>query len=106
MSQISDWMSDNKGKFASLVVVLIYLLLLTLPAVGVKADFGDVLKFLAFTILPLACIWFGDALGGYTGFSRPLGPRITNTTPGSFVVFLGWVILLFPLIVGIIKALR
>ena len=52
-----------------------------------------------FVILPLACIWFGDAMGGYIGpTSRG---AITSTTPGWLVCIAGWVLLLMPVFVGI-----
>jgi hypothetical protein len=53
-------------------------------------------------ILPLACIWFGEAMGGYIG---PTGQgAITSPTPGLLVCILGWVVLILPvifLIVGV-----
>jgi hypothetical protein len=50
-------------------------------------------------ILPLACIWFADAMGGYIGPTS--SGSITNTTPGVFVCIAGWVLLLMPVFVGI-----
>ena len=57
-----------------------------------------------FLIPALACIWFSDALGGYTGLNF-VGPAITRTTPGCFVAFVGWVILLLPVIIRLISSL-
>ncbi len=48
-----------------------------------------------FLVMPLACIWFGDEIGEYTGMLP--GPGINKTTPGSFVRFGGWLLLLLPL---------
>ncbi|MES2997696.1 MAG: hypothetical protein V4733_12900 [Verrucomicrobiota bacterium] len=42
-------------------------------------------------IFPLACIWFGQFLGQYTGSVR--GHPITSRSPGWLVCFLGWFIL-------------
>lgn len=54
-----------------------------------------------FLILPLACIWFSDAMGGYTG---GLGRgAITSRTPGWFVAFGGWMMLLMLVIVLICR---
>lgn len=51
-------------------------------------------------ILPLGCIWFGEAMGGY------IGPNwrgnITAASPGLIVCVLGWLLLLLPLIVWIL----
>jgi len=60
-------------------------------------------KVAIFVILPLACIWFSDAMGGYVG---PSGHGlITSPTPGIFVCIAGWLLLLFPLVVSLISAL-
>jgi hypothetical protein len=49
-----------------------------------------------FLILPLACIWFSDAMGDYLG---GMDPAITRTTPGWAVAFGGWLLLLLPIII-------
>lgn len=51
-----------------------------------------------FVVLPLGCIWFGDVLGDYTGYGLSR-VAITKTSPGVFVYYLGWVVLLLPLLV-------
>ena len=56
-----------------------------------------------FLILPLACIWFSDTMGGYTGVGMGRG-AITSTTPGCLVAFGGWLLLLLPLIIAAITA--
>lgn len=43
-------------------------------------------------IFPLACIWFGDYLGQYTGFMR--GHYVSQQTPGCLVVAGGWFFLI------------
>lgn len=57
-----------------------------------------------YTMIPiivfgLACIWYGDALGGMIGFRWFRNINISNTTPGVFLRFLGWILLLLPLII-------
>ena len=52
-----------------------------------------------FLILPLACIWCNDAMGGYTGVGMGQG-AITSTTPGCMVAFVGWLLLLLPVIIA------
>ena len=49
-------------------------------------------RILSFCVLPLACIWFPEALGDF------IGGRITKTSPRSYVWFFGWVVLLLPLL--------
>jgi hypothetical protein len=46
-------------------------------------------------ILPLACIWFGDAMGGCTGPSGTIW--ITASSPGVIVCIVGWLLLIMPL---------
>lgn len=58
------------------------------------------LKVFIFVILPLACIWFGEAMGGYTGPGG--GMPITSPSPGLFVCIAGWILLLLPIVMGII----
>jgi hypothetical protein len=62
---------------------------------GAKSAF----VWLLFVILPLACIWFGDEMGGYTGASW--GGAITDQTPGLLVCIAGWLLLLLPIFLGI-----
>jgi len=80
------------SRLLSLVVVLVYV------AVG-GAVAGPVvgLKILAAMLLPLACIWFPDALGEYTGQGMS---RVTAPSPPSLVWLLGWTLLFLPVIVG------
>ncbi len=52
------------------------------------------LKVVGFVILPLACIWFGEVMGGYTGPTG--GMSITEPSPGLFVCIAGWILLVVP----------
>ncbi len=53
------------------------------------------LRVTAIVLLPLACIWFSDTMGGYTGVNFGRG-QINKTTPGCLVAFGGWFLLLSP----------
>jgi hypothetical protein len=55
------------------------------------------LRTLLFCIVPVGCIWFPDVLGDYTGIF--LLDSITEKSPAVFVWFLGWIVLLLPVIV-------
>ena len=63
-----------------------------------------VVRVAMFLVLPLACIWYGDELGSYTGVMR--GQAITAETPGCLVRFAGWLLLLLPLIIGAMSAFK
>ncbi len=39
-------------------------------------------------ILPLACIWFSEEMGSFTGVMR--GHLVTSESPGCLVAFCGW----------------
>jgi hypothetical protein len=95
--KLLEWIQDNKGKTIAIIIACFYLI--------AGLVIGERLRVALFLILPLACIFFSDAMGGYTGMSRlGAGPWITKTTPGCFVAFVGWLLLLFPLGFAIFKA--
>lgn len=49
-----------------------------------------------FFVFPLACIWFPDVIGTFTGsFGRS---NITETSPEIMVLLGGWLLLFLPLI--------
>lgn len=86
---------SNKGKIIALIISVFYL--------GLALLFNgseEFLRMLLFLILPLGCIFFGDELGEITGvrFRTTLfAPIVTKSTPGTFVIFMGWVLLTFPI---------
>ena len=60
----------------------------------------DVLKVAMFLLLPMACIWFPEELGDYTGVMR--GHLITSSTPAFLVCAAGWLLLVVVPIVAMI----
>jgi len=88
----------SKNRFFSGLLAILYIL------GGFIAGGGkDGFIILGFVVLPLACIWFGDAMGGFTGLSTDIW--ITAPTPGIIICILGWLILLLPLIIAVVCAL-
>ena len=90
-----DW-----NRTLSLWLAIAYLLI-ALIYVGVVA-FTQMLLYL---IIPMACIWYGDAMGSITGGSTVIisgGPAITKQTPWCIMNIGGWLILLLPIIKGVI----
>jgi len=79
-----DWNRASSGAVAASYVV----------AALVTASGEQAFLALLFAIFPLACIWFGDAMGGFTGPAGTIG--ITAPSPGTMVRILGWVVLLLP----------
>ncbi|HLX95271.1 MAG TPA: hypothetical protein VKU37_05970 [Verrucomicrobiae bacterium] len=54
-------------------------------------------------IMPLACIWFSDAMGSYTGLGlMAYDYPITKQSPGILVCIMGWVVLLLPAVIVVI----
>ena len=49
-------------------------------------------------LLPMACIWFAEPLGEYSGIIR--GQAITSTTPAFLVCAGGWLVLVGAPIIG------
>jgi hypothetical protein len=83
------------NRLISVLVAVIYLAI-----AFAHGGMGLAFKLGLFLILPLACIWFADAMGGYTGLLGSM--PITAPSPGVFVRILGWLLLLLPLILGIV----
>ncbi len=67
------------------------------------AGIEGVLVVFFFSLLPLACIWFSDLMGAYTGPSSTI--FISEPTPGPVVCVLGWLWLLFPVIASVLQSL-
>ncbi len=78
----------NWNRFLSLIVYIVYLVAAILFAKGMWP-----IAFFAL-MLPLGCIWFGEELGEYIGFAGRM--YISQTSPGIFIQFLGWIFLLMP----------
>ena len=66
------------------------------------ADVESTIKVGLFLLLPLSCIWFSESMGGYTGTGMGRG-AITSTSPGGIVAIGGWILLLFPAIIGFVS---
>lgn len=78
----------------------LFLVLAYVTGTGVMAGTASALKVFAAMLLPLACVWFPDVMGDYTG------GRVNRRSPASFVWFFGWILLLLPMIVGTILWLQ
>ena len=86
-------------KLISLIIAIAYVALAYYFGTG-----EDAMKMGMFLILPMACIWFSESMGGYVGGTMR-GQFISSTTPGCLVEAGGWLLLLIPLIIGIITTL-
>lgn len=61
---------------------------------------------LALLVVALAMIWFGEEMGDYIGGFHRIGkPYITKKSPGSLVSLFGWMFLLLPIVVILVKLL-
>jgi hypothetical protein len=85
----------NKNRIFSALLAVVYIIGAFVTGGGEASC-----KVLLFLILPLACIWFSDAMGGYTGPTASMS--ITSPSPGVIVCILGWLVLLLPIIMGIV----
>ena len=86
-------------KKTSLVIAAVYLICALL--------LGGWVWFLitvALLIVALIMIWFGEEMGDYVGGFHRIGrPYITKRSPGSLISLLGWIFLLLPIIVVLLK---
>lgn len=72
----------------SLIVAAVYLI----SASQVDDEGKSLVSMLLSLVFPLACIWFGNYLGQFIGHMN--GRYVSKPTPGIFVSFGGWVILI------------
>ncbi len=79
-------MGTHVSRGLSLLVVAVYVVFAAVDGGGLGAA-----KVAAAVLLPLACIWFPEALGGFGGSMR-LHP-ITSSTPAFLVAAGGWLLL-------------
>lgn len=82
------------GKGLSVIVAVGYIVV-----AGVSGGGEAVISCMIYLILPLACIWFSEEMGDFTGITR--GHLVTSTSPGCAVAGMGWVLLLLPVFVGL-----
>jgi hypothetical protein len=88
----------NWNKILSGLVAIIYIVIAAIHG-GAEMAF----KIGIFLILPLGCIWFSDAMGGYVGLGlMAFDYPITKQSPGLLVCIMGWVVLLLPIIAGVL----
>jgi hypothetical protein len=82
------------GKGLSAIIAVVYVV------VAYAADGGEAaIACTIYLILPLACIWFSEEMGEFTGIMR--GHLVTSTSPGCAVAGMGWILLLLPVVVGL-----
>ena len=86
----------SKGKIISIIIAAGYIILGYAAGGGALAG-----RLLAFLIFPLACIWYGEYMGGMHLFKGPI--VTTGDTPGCLVTFMGWVLLFVPIIAALIS---
>ncbi len=82
------------GNLLSAIVAVVYL-----GVAYVSGGAEAVIVCLLYLVLPLACIWFSEAMGEFTGIAR--GHLVTSTSPGWAVAGMGWILLLLPVVVGL-----
>jgi hypothetical protein len=83
--------SMTPGRWISLIIAALCIIIAVMAA-GLKG----LLLMCMTLLLPMACIWFGDELGDLIGIGGFLsgGVSVTQSTPGVFVRFVGWLVLL------------
>lgn len=102
-----EWLTNfGVSRVVSLAIAAGYLsLVLFAPGpVSTQRRIGTLLIIAVYLVIPLLCIWFSDEMGNYTG-TLP-GPAVNKTTPGCLVKIAGWVLLLLPLLLVLISAIR
>lgn len=91
------------SRIFSLIVAGVYLVVSLVACLGGEQEaLKGVVYLLSYLVLPIACIWYGDEMGSWTGTMRLHG--ITSASPGCIVVIMGWILLILPVVAGIIMA--
>ena len=97
----SDWsLAGDWQRVVSLVIAIAYVVawpMLFRPNSLSHLMAGALISIL-YLALPLACIWFGDDIGEYYR-DGTLYPEITGPSPGRFVRWGGWMLLLLPVFI-------
>ena len=75
----------NRG--LSLLIYVGYIVAAYVSGAGIVA-----LKTAGVFLIPMACIWFSEALGGFTGMIAPFYP-ITESSPAFLMCAVGWLLL-------------
>ncbi len=65
---------------------------------------ADIIMRILSLAFPLACIWFADDMAEYYR-DGTLAPETTTPSPGRFVKFGGWILLLLPVLVFLLVRL-
>ena len=88
-----------KSRIISGVIAIIYL-------IGAYRGAGGETAFKAgiSLILPLACIWFSEEIGNYSGSIMRGGGPVTRS-PGWLVAAIGWLILFLPGILALLNGM-
>jgi hypothetical protein len=84
------------NRILSALVAIGYLFVALLARGG-----GGVCRMALFLILPMFCIWFSDAMGGYRGMTSQL--IFISPSPGIMVRVLGWILLLLPIVFSVME---
>jgi hypothetical protein len=90
------------SRLLSLILAGIYLLVpLVYYFSGDEESLESFFNVLAFLVLPMVCIWYGDEMGEWMGTMRL--HQITSISPGWAVVFMGWIVLSLPVLMFIVS---
>ncbi len=90
--------AQSNGGFARLIhsrlLSTLFALVILIVAASLGAGIAGILGLVVFLLLPMACIWFSDAMGNLTGIRMGLvRPTITSPTPGIAIALGGWILM-------------
>jgi Zn-finger nucleic acid-binding protein len=95
------WLSRLlRSRLLSGAVALLYLIV-----AGANGDVASFARVAMWLVLPVACIWYADAMGGYTGLVSLARPAISRPAPGFAIALAGWILLLAPIVACVFAAL-
>jgi hypothetical protein len=88
------------SRIVSLVLVAVYAV-----TAWRSAGVGPFMTTIAICCVPLALIWYPEKIGAYTGWVGSMR-TVNRKSPPSWLRFAGWLLLLAPAVVMVLRWLR
>ena len=90
----SNVLNRFAGIIQSRVLSAVFAIVILVVALYAGIGIPGILQLVVFLLIPIACIWFSDAMGNLTGIRMGLvRPAITSSTPGIAVALGGWILM-------------
>lgn len=93
MNLEGEYATDRRQRAHRVVSGIVYAIWIGLALYS--GGLGNAFKAAAYYLLPMACIWFSDAMASYTGVAWGRGRFISERSHAGFLRWGGWFVLVF-----------